>query len=108
MRDVSDLLWCDLETDAERMAFLVGGGAMRTGIMAEAITPDVVELLGCRLKIETLMQFIEDYAPNVLVKPRFWEAIGEHEKAAEIRESQLDCSPIPGLPTNRQMAEWSK
>lgn len=48
MRDLSQLLWCDLQTDAERIEFLESGRACETGIIAPVMVAEIVELLRCR------------------------------------------------------------
>lgn len=48
MRDLSDLLWCDLVSDAERIAFLESGRAVETGIIAPVMVPVVVEVFRFR------------------------------------------------------------
>ena len=49
MRDLSTLLWCDLKTDEERIAFLESGRAHATGIIAPAMVDEIVKLLVCRI-----------------------------------------------------------
>jgi len=44
MRDLSNLLWCDLENDRERLAFIKSGLAVDTGIIALAMAEDLVEV----------------------------------------------------------------
>lgn len=76
--------------------------------MATRVLADELRLLReNERKLEKAIQWLTDFRPESL-QAGFWEAIGENDKAAEVRESQLDCSPIPGLPTNRQLAEWYK
>lgn len=52
MRDLSLLLWCDLETDEERIAFVESGRASATGIIAPAMTDEFVQALKCRIAIK--------------------------------------------------------
>jgi hypothetical protein len=42
MRDLSNLLWCDLQTDRERAEFIKSGRAVDTGILAPAMVEDLV------------------------------------------------------------------
>ena len=44
MRDLSKLLWCDLQTDRERLEFIRSGLASDTGILARAMVEDLVEV----------------------------------------------------------------
>ena len=44
MRDLSDLLWGDLKTDRERAEFIRSGRAVDTGILAQAMVEDLVEV----------------------------------------------------------------
>lgn len=48
-RDVSKLLWCELENDEERVEFLRIGRAYDTGIIAHAIVEDVMLAFEYRL-----------------------------------------------------------
>lgn len=48
MRDLSDLLWCDLVSDAERIAFLESGRAVATGLIAPAMVSEIVEVFRFR------------------------------------------------------------
>lgn len=41
MRDLSNLLWCDLQTDRERLEFIESGRAVDTGILAPAMVEDL-------------------------------------------------------------------
>jgi len=41
MRDLSELLWCDLQTDCERLEFITSGRAVDTGILAPAMVEDL-------------------------------------------------------------------
>ena len=41
MRDLSNLLWCDLQTDRERAEFIQSGRAVDTGILAPAMVEDL-------------------------------------------------------------------
>jgi hypothetical protein len=43
-------LWIDLSTDEERIEFLQNGDAIKTGIIAPAITDDIIELLKFRMQ----------------------------------------------------------
>ena len=44
MRDLSELLWCDLQTDRERLEFITSGRAVDTGILAQAMVEDLAEV----------------------------------------------------------------
>ena len=57
MRDLSLLLWCDLETDEERIAFLESGRASVTGVIAPAMTDEVVKALKCRIAIKNCIDY---------------------------------------------------
>lgn len=60
MRDLSNLLWCDLNTDEERILFLESGRAYETGIMAPVMIDEVVKAIKCRIAIKNCI----DYANN--------------------------------------------
>lgn len=60
MRDLSLLLWSELETDEERIAFLTSGRAYDTGIVAPVMTEEIVQALRCRIAIKNCI----DYANN--------------------------------------------
>jgi hypothetical protein len=53
-------LWCDLTTDADRIAFVECGRAWETGIIAQAMVPEFVALLklaaAARTHIERLAE----------------------------------------------------
>ena len=44
MRDLSTLVWGDLQTDRERAEFIQSGLAVETGILAPAMVEDLVEV----------------------------------------------------------------
>jgi len=44
MRDLSELLWGDLQTNRERLEFIESGRAVDTGILAPAMVEDLVEV----------------------------------------------------------------
>jgi len=44
MRDLSELLWGDLQTDRERLEFIESGRAVDTGILAPAMVEDLVKV----------------------------------------------------------------
>jgi hypothetical protein len=44
MRDLSKLLWGDLQSDRERLAFLESGLAVDTGILAPAMVEDLAKV----------------------------------------------------------------
>jgi hypothetical protein len=45
MRDLSNpLLWCDLQSDRERLEFIESGRAVDTGILAQAMVEDLTEV----------------------------------------------------------------
>ncbi len=46
---MEDKLWCDLESDEERLAFVESGRAYETGIIAKALEFDIIELLKFRI-----------------------------------------------------------
>jgi len=52
MRDLSNLLWCDLVDDAERIAFLESGRAVETEIIATVMVPEIVEVFRFRAKVQ--------------------------------------------------------
>jgi hypothetical protein len=60
MRDLSKLLWSDLESDEERVAFLESGRAYETGIIAPVMVDEIVKAIKCRIAINNCI----DYANN--------------------------------------------
>jgi len=44
MQDRSGLLWGDLQTDCEKLEFIESGRAVETGILAQAMVEDLVEV----------------------------------------------------------------
>jgi hypothetical protein len=44
MEDLSNLLWGDLQSDRERLEFIESGRAVDTGILAQAMVEDLVEV----------------------------------------------------------------
>lgn len=72
MRDLSNLLWCDLVDDAERIAFLESGRAVETGIIAPVMVPEIIEVFRFRAKVQvqkrmgppTLADELEQLAEN--------------------------------------------
>ena len=60
MRDLSTLLWSDLESDDERIAFLESGRAHDTGIIAPVMVAEIVKALKCRIAIKNCI----DWAKN--------------------------------------------
>jgi len=44
MRDLSNLLWGDLQSDRERLEFIESGRAVDTGILAQAMVEDLTEV----------------------------------------------------------------
>lgn len=52
MRDLSNLLWCDLESDTERVAFLEAGRGWETGIISKALTADFIVFVRARIALK--------------------------------------------------------
>ena len=50
-RNISQLLWCDLQTDEERIEFLESGRACVTGIIASSLVEDVAHAFRCKIAI---------------------------------------------------------
>lgn len=50
-RTMENALWCDLETDAERIEFIKCGRCWDTGIIARSMEPQIIELLEFRSNI---------------------------------------------------------
>lgn len=57
MRDLSLLLWSDLETDEERIAFIECGRAYDTGIIAPVMQDEIVRALKCRIAIQNCIDY---------------------------------------------------
>jgi len=45
---MKDKLWCDMQTDSERVEFLRSGRAWETGIIAQAIVEEVADVFAFR------------------------------------------------------------
>ncbi len=50
MTGYADKLWCDLESDAERIEFMKNGRAWKTGIFAKSVIKDLIEVYEFRAK----------------------------------------------------------
>lgn len=59
MRDISNLLWCDLISDEERMEFIISGRAEVTGIIAPSITQDLFEVYREVMRLKVRLEEIE-------------------------------------------------
>ena len=57
MRDLSNLLWCDLQTDRERAEFIESGRAVESGILAKAMVED---LAGVYRRINAAVKALQD------------------------------------------------
>ena len=62
-RKLSDALWGDLETDEERVNFLIAGRGFETGIIAKAIQHEVAmafrfrsEIIKERMQVEAVLE----------------------------------------------------
>jgi hypothetical protein len=58
MRDLSKLLWSELESDEERIEFLESGRAQETGIIASVTVPDVVKAFRYKLAYRNLLRVL--------------------------------------------------
>jgi hypothetical protein len=58
-RDVSDLLWCDLDNDQERIEFLECGRAYETGIIAPVMVPEIIAAFRYRLETQKALESSE-------------------------------------------------
>ena len=59
-RKLSDALWTDLETDEERVNFLIAGRGFETGIIAKAIQHEVA--MAFEFRAEIIKERMEDKA----------------------------------------------
>lgn len=59
MRDLSQLLWCDLVSDEERIAFLESGRAVKTGIIAPEMVEDVVNAFRQKITADSIPWWIK-------------------------------------------------
>ena len=59
-RKLSDALWGDLETDEERVNFLISGRGFETGIIAKAVQHEVA--MAFQFRAETIKERMEDKA----------------------------------------------
>lgn len=50
--DYKNKLWCDLKTDQERVEFLRSGRAWETGIIAQAMVKEIIEVFEFRAKYQ--------------------------------------------------------
>lgn len=72
MRDLSDLLWCDLVSDAERIAFLESGRAVETGIIAPVMVPEIIEVFRFLASVQAQQQkYTVDYC-GFIKSPDAW------------------------------------
>lgn len=58
MRDLSNLLWCDLTSDEEKLEFLRSGRATETGIIAHAMIDNLVAVYSELLRLQKIVQQI--------------------------------------------------
>lgn len=58
MRDLSQLLWCDLVSDEERIAFLESGRAVKTGSIAPEMVGDVVQAFRQKITADSIPWWI--------------------------------------------------
>ena len=56
-RDLSDLIWCDLENDQERIEFLECDRAYETGIIAPVMVPEIIAAFRYRLEMQQALQW---------------------------------------------------
>ena len=54
MRDLSQMLWCDLQSDEERIVFLESGRARDTGIIAQVMVDEIANAFKVRIAAEKL------------------------------------------------------
>jgi hypothetical protein len=85
MRDLSELLWGDLQTDRERLAFIESGRAVDTGILAQAMVEDLIEVYR---RIDAadpgnLKQQVRDAVRRLEDLPRYWVMV-EANRVVEI------------------------
>ena len=59
MRDLSQLLWCDLVSDEERIAFLESGRAVQTGIIAPEIVAELVQAFRQKITADRIPWWIK-------------------------------------------------
>lgn len=62
MRDLSQMLWCDLQSDEERIVFLESGRARDTGIIAQVMVDEIVNAFRVRIAAENLRVKARDAA----------------------------------------------
>jgi hypothetical protein len=72
-RPIETALWCDCETDEERLAFISSGRAWETGIISKELIPQIagiyLELIRLRTeKAEVLVQHYGGWPRKPLVK----------------------------------------
>ncbi len=60
MRDLSQLLWCDLVSDEERIAFLESGRAVKTGIIAPEMVAEVAQAFRAKRESDCLPSWIAE------------------------------------------------
>lgn len=93
MRDLSNLLWCDLQTDREKLEFIRSGRAVDTGILAPAMVEDLVEvyrrIADAVVALETITRHeidadIEDYLFSEPNKYGNWVRYGDVETVLAI------------------------
>ncbi|MFN6162958.1 MAG: hypothetical protein ACK5AC_11365 [Planctomycetota bacterium] len=58
MRDMSNLLWCDLTSNEERLEFIISGRATDTGIVARVMIADLVEVYSELLRLQDFVRQI--------------------------------------------------
>ena len=119
MRDLSKLLWCDLKNDEERIEFLKSGRACDTGIIAQSLVSDIVELLKYRnenqdikdclsnnknakmfvveddIRIGLVIMYVNDFAPTLLSKATV-ESFKDSILTVSVSGSDYDIAKLKG------------
>jgi hypothetical protein len=88
MRDLSKLLWGDLQSDRERLAFLESGRAVDTGILAPAM---VEGLAGVYRRIDTAVKALQGMTRHEIEPDDQFGIVDERNEHGEwVRWDDLD------------------
>jgi hypothetical protein len=77
MQDRSGLLWGDLQTDRERLEFIESGRAVDTGILAQAMVEDLVEVYR---RIDAAVRALQDITRHEVEPDDQFGILSEHNE----------------------------
>jgi len=73
MRNVSNLLWCDLKNNAQRVEFLRSGRAHETGIINQSIVDEIADAYELLDVVLADLQSCQNYNEQLLAKAKAYD-----------------------------------